>query len=307
MSDPPIRLALVGFPDDIAVWRDVAMRLRGGCFTVVVDSLEAALNERAAEFDAAVICTPLAQRQAAVQLAAEAQKHILLDSPVSESLQVAEATVDACNQAGVCFAVGRTLRFTPSNLMIRERLSNGSLGDPGLLRVHRWRGMNDSAHPGLVERIFPDVDLAICLFGARPTDVYALGRGGDGAAATRDYIQVHFGFPSGGMAIFDFSAALPTGQGYESLSLIGSTGAAYSDDHNNSHLLFRGGDPEALISDQGSGHFVLELQAFVDAVDKQQQPPVNGDEYLALHQVIDAVARSLQYGRVLHEEGGSYV
>ena len=39
MTDTPVRLAQVGTPDDSVVWRHAAQRLRGGLFTVAVDTM----------------------------------------------------------------------------------------------------------------------------------------------------------------------------------------------------------------------------------------------------------------------------
>jgi len=307
MSEPSVRLALIGPPDEIAVWRAAADRLTGGRISITVESLESALNDGAADFDSAVICAPLAERQATVQLAAKAGKHVLLDAPVAQTLDEAEAAISACGQAGVCFAVGRTLRFLPSSQMITDRLANGNLGSPGLLRAHRWRSAEDGAPVALVEQLFADVDFAICVFGGAPTHVYAIGRCGDNNASISDYVQVHLGFESGGSALLDFSAGLPVGPGYDSLSLIGSTGAAYADDHHNTHLLYQGSDPRALVSGQGPGHLSTALQGFVNAINDKKSPPAGGAECRTVHRVIDAIRRSLESKRVLSEEGGSYV
>ena len=321
MTDSPIRLALVGSPEGAVNWRDAAQRLRGGRFTVAVDanataaaevvgaatavaSLEAALKTHGGEFDAAVICSPHYHNPAVARLAADAGKHLLVEAPVARTRTEAEATIAACDRAGVCFAVGQTLRFYPGNQTIIDRLSRGKLGEPGLWRVHRWREKQSGSQSSLLEWIYGDVDLAICMFGARPTEVYALGRPGAGPAA--DYVQLHFGFPAGGMAVVDYSATLPPGPGYESASMIGSKGAAYADDHHNTHLLYRGGNPAALISGQGRGHVLPELQALVDAVANQTAPPVGGDDCIAAHQVIDAVVSSLESGQVVRKQGDRY-
>ena len=108
------------------------------------------------------------------------------------------------------------------------------------------------------------------------------------------------------MAVLDFSATLPLGPGYESVTLIGSRGAAYADDHHNSHLLYRGEGPTAVISGQGSHDVLLELQAFVDSIGQRGRPPDGCGDCLRAHRVIDGAARSLESGRVLHERGGCY-
>ena len=329
MSHSSIRLAVIGCPGNPALWRDIAMRLQDACFTVVVDndarlgksmaeaigasvvvgSLEAALNRHSEEFDAVIVSTSLSNGPELAQLAGRAQKHMMVDAPVAGSLAEAEAMIDAAEQQGVCFAVRETLRLTPSVRVIKDRLAMGKLGHPGLLRVHRWRSIHHDKRPHLAHTLFADVDLALWLFNARPTEVYALtrGGGGGGTGTTPDYIQVHFGFPSGAMALLDFSAAHPEGKGYDSWSLIGSTGAAYADDHHNTHLLFKGGNPAALISDQGYGHLALELQGFVDAIKGKTGPPVGSKDCLAVHQVIEAIERSLKARQVIHEKSGVYV
>ena len=323
MSDDLVRLALVGGPNDADLWQDVAMRLQGGQFTVVVDSepqqtsaeninanfgvssLESALEKHGNEFDAVVIRSPHLKNQVLPCLAANAGKHVMVEAPVARSLEAARETIAVCEKAGICFAVSETLRFRPANKMIMDRLAEGKLGTPGLLRIHRWCATPSDSELTLHDRLYGDVDLANWIFGTNPTEIYALGRPDSGS--TPDYVQVHFGFPEGGMAVLDFSAKLPSGPGYESVSLIGSGGAAYADDHHNTHLLFGGGPPTALVSSQGNGHVLLELQAFVDAVRNDTRPPVSGDDCRSVHHVIEAVARSLESGGVLHQQEGRYV
>ena len=321
MTHSPVRLALVGPPEDAVGWRDAAQRLQGGLFTVAVDtkvaavaeavgvatavaSLEAALKTHGDDFDAVVICSPHHHNPAVARLAADAGKHLLVEAPVAQTLAEAEATIAACDRAGVCFAVGQTLRFYPGNQTILDRISTGKLGEPGLWRVHRWREKPVALEPRLLQRIYGDVDLAICVFGSPPTEVYALGC--PSASVTAGYVQLHFGFPAGGMAVLDFSGTLPPGPGYDSASLIGSRGAAYADDHHNTHLLYRGGNPAALISSQGRDHVLDELQAFVDATGEKLEAPVGGDACIRAHQVIEAVVHSLETGQVLLKQGDRY-
>ena len=247
-----------------------------------------------------VIPSPLRHDPSAARLAAEAKKHVLVGSPAAGTLEEVGATIDACKKAGVTFAVGQTLRCTPSIQTIKKSLAGGKLGEPGILRVHRWRGKENGSPTTLVEKLFTDIDLALWLFDTNPTEIYVLGR------LDNDYLQVHFGFPEGGMAILDFSTSLPAGKGYASVSLIGSRGAAYSDDHHNTHLLYGGGDPAALISNPDQGHVAVELQAFVNTIANKTRPPHGNVDCLAIHQVVDAVKRSLDSGQVLRFQGDGY-
>jgi predicted dehydrogenase len=268
------------------------------------------LDEHDAEFDAVVIRLPLAEREGAIRQAAGAGKHILVKAPCAATVAATEAIIDQCAEARVCLAISDTLRFHPSSQTIMGRLADGKLGTPGLLRVHRWRPSRAAAPATLSEHVFADVDLALCLFGESPNSVYAIGRAAAdppvGNTAMPDYLQVHIGFPAGGMAILDFTTALPSGQHYDSLSLIGSNGAAYADDHQNTHLLYGGGHPAALVSAPGHLHIVREHQAFVDAILDQTPPPAGGEDCRKGLQLVDAILQSLESGQVWQAKGASH-
>ena len=65
------------------------------------------------------------------------------------------------------------------------------------------------------------------LAGQRPRAVYATARWLSRSRFQEpEYVQLHLGFANGGMALIDHAQTLPPGEGYYSLSLIGSKGAA---------------------------------------------------------------------------------
>jgi predicted dehydrogenase len=290
MSNSSVRLALVSHPDDVAVRAEVVRRVHGGRVTVIADSMEMALRDDD-EFDAAVVCSSVDAR-----CAAESGKHVLVDAPVADSIEETQSILELVEKAGVFLEVGQLPRHAPANRTIMDRLSSGKLGDAGLLRIHRW---SSKTKQSLALKIFGDIDQAVHLFDARPTEVYAIGR------RNRSYVQIHLGFPEGGMAVLDFSERLPEGLNYDSLSLIGSAGAAYADDHHNTHLLFAGKNLTALISDSGNGQ-LHELQAFVDRVAQGDSPSIDSEAILAVHRVINAVGRSIESTQVVRERGGVY-
>jgi len=336
-KETPLRLALVGCADGIDALRNAAARLRGATFAAAIDSnadtaramaevagaslvltsFEEALALHQDAFDAVVVRTPLSERGATACRAADAGKHVLVEAPVGVSRAETERVLEISRQKATCAMVGGSLRFFPGYQTILTRVSEGKLGTPGLLRVHRWSPSREpeadaggDPEPGLAEAIAGDVELAIHIFGAQPTRVYAIERRevgtGAGVRPLPGYLQLHFGFPEGAMAVLDFATTLPSGRGYDSLHVIGSCGAAYADDHHNTHLLYRGGDPRAQISGQGNLHSAWELQEFVDAVSEQRSPAVTIEQACVTHRVIEAVLQSLDSGVVLHLDGDVY-
>ena len=168
-------------------------------------------------------------------------KHVLLALPAASTAADVSGLTDEFSAAGACLMVGGTLRFLPSQRVLKQRLEAGTLGTLGLLRAHRWNGGGDAAGAELTAAdrcralSVPCLDLANWLFEAPPERVYA-------RAAEPGYLQVHLGFSGGGMALIDVSDDLPPGDGYRSVTVIGSDGAGYADDHRNRNLVFGGGD-----------------------------------------------------------------
>ena len=193
--------------------------------------------------------------------------------------------------------VGLATRYLPSQQTVKNAIASGDLGELGLVRIHRWEaGTNGS---NAIGHVTSDIDVANWLFEALPSEVYATGRGDD-------YLQVHLGFPNGGMALIDYSSSLPDGGGYFSLSVIGSTGAATADDHHNMNLIYRGGQPLAVTGEQGVSHVRAQLQEFVDAIGEHRSPATSGIDGRNALLVADAARKSKASGRSFKLEGGAY-
>lgn len=147
-------------------------------------------------------------------------------------------TMDALSTLSDKVMPAHLWRFLPSVSAVQDSHSSGQLGDPGLLRTHHWiceeRPTNQVA--------FPQVDLALWFFGASPKQTHGL--------QSPLYLQIHLGFEKDGMAMIDLATAHPGSTDYYSMHLIGSTGAAYADDHRNAHLLFGSEGTQALLHRQ---------------------------------------------------------
>ncbi len=326
-----VQLALIAYGQSGPQYDRVARRIRNGAFTAVVagdaaaarrtarsigaqiwtDDFDALLADHSNAFDAVVLdsSVPLPARYS--QSAARAGKHVLADMPLAGSRDAALQVISACSEASVCLMVGQALRFTPSLRTVKESLAAGQLGDPGLVRIHSWKATDDEKNRGhiddsepaagaglLLPRVHREVDLACWLFGTRPEAVYAIESNTSRPRSVGlPYLQLHLGFPDGGMALIDSTQTLPGGDGYFSLSLIGSTGAAYSDGHHNMQLLYAGGRPAALEVPEGGLDRLAQLQEFIDSIRQRREPPVTGADALRVIEVVEAAVISLATGQ----------
>jgi predicted dehydrogenase len=331
-----LRLALIGGDHVVEQYGRVAPRIRNARFTAVAnrdagnaertarllgaeiwtDGFDKLMSSHAAEFDAVLIHSTNPSHELHSGIAAQAGKHILVESPLALSSEAAQRVLDECSRCGVRLMVGQVARFWPSVQTVKESLDAGRLGKPGLLRIHRW----ESAPTGSVSERSPstkpeastfaalsqEIDLALWLFGHRPTEIFAAGhRQPETHSGDSNYVQLHLGFPDGGMALIDYARTLPNGDGYVSLSLIGSAGAAYADDHHNVQLLFGGGHPSAIGTGHGDKALLTQVQEFVDAVTQNHEPLVTGGDGLAALQVSEAAAESFASEKAISLPRGS--
>jgi myo-inositol 2-dehydrogenase/D-chiro-inositol 1-dehydrogenase len=327
-----LRLALIGGNQAVCeCYGRVAARIRNARFTAVAnrdatiaehtarsvgaeiwtDAFEKLLTEHAAAFDAVLIHSTYPSRELHCRRAAQSGKHILVESPVAFSSDAVRGVIDECGRSGVRLMVGQIARFWPSVRTVKESLDGGRLAQPGLLRIHRWEptapetglatSPQTSRDGGALSMLVREIDLACWLFARGPTDVYAVGRPrSSGQLDDWGYVQLHIGFSYGAMALIDFSRTLPPGDGYFSLSMIGSAGAAYADDHHNTQLLFGGGHPSGLVTGHGDRSLQWQLQEFIDSVAQNREPPSTAADGLAAVRVAEAAAESIASGQAVN-------
>jgi predicted dehydrogenase len=289
-----IRLALHGIEETIRP--GLAARLRGCTLSPQLD-LDG-LAERSPTRDAVVIAGRPLPDLPALERLVRAGKHLLLAGEPWFSLAELEDLQRSAGQAGVRLALVNPERYLPSRLLIREQLV-GKLGDAGLIRLHAWEpvGPEPVAEPlGLPGPLVRALDVALWLNGNPPERVFALERRADSGPGAGRFLQVHLGFPGGGMTLLDFSNRLPPGDGYRSLSVIGSSGAAYADDHQNMQLAYRGGPPQALRTEEGIGSLATLIQEFVTALNDGRATGSAVADWRDVFLVIGAIRDSLASG-----------
>lgn len=231
--------------------------------------------------------------------AAASGQHVFVETPLASSILDADSIINACQSAGVRLMTGQHLRFQPSIAQVKECLDSGNLGEPGLLRIHRWG--TDAVKDGL-SRITPELDLALWMFDGPATNIYAVGFGDDKQAG----VQIHLGFAGNGMAIIDYASQLPANDSYFSLTMIGSTGAAYADDHHNMQLHFSRQQTSAVKATQDDIARRNQLQEFIDAIEQDREPAITGLEGRLAIQVATAAIDSMKAKKAMQRAGDSY-
>jgi predicted dehydrogenase len=276
-----IRLA-VSAPDELA--SELAARLHGATVDCG-DSEEPSSCTAAAFLDPTELATERAQR------CLDSGQHVLLLAGPWLSEGALGRLSSAARNAGTRFAVLSPERFLPSRQLIREQLDSGRLGVPGLVRIHRWAHSASSVGEMPVPLLL-DLDTAIWLMNETPDRVYALEAPQSGLIGRP--IQLHLGFSGGGMALIDFADQPPGRESYQSLSVIGSSGAAYADDHQNMQLLYsRAGPPQALQVNERRAALVALVQSFVTDLLEQKTESIDGASWMRVLEIARAARGSV--------------
>ena len=271
--------------------------------SLATTSLENLLQQQQ-DFDAIALHVPLEKRLTAIQLASAAGKHIFVTTPLAPTAEEARAIHTTCTKAAVRLMVTSYFRYLPSSLTLQEQLVSGKLGKPGLIRLHHWTPSRQHS-VSLISQITAEIDVINWLMDMMPEIIFTLGQ--KNPDAQPGDIQIHLGYPTGAMAVIDIAHTLPVNSDpYYSLTLIGSTGAAYADDHRNVQLLFQGKTATAPKLEFTSQVLRQQLCEFSESILNNRQPTSNGhtDEQALL--VARGAADSLQAGRPVRITGEQY-
>ena len=296
-----IRVAACGINE--ATCRAISLRLRGA---VVVPCDDSSLGHAPAEAcDAVAFVGAKSPDTNDIERLLAAGKHVLIAADASPLRERIERLVHTARQAAAQLSVVNPDHVLPSRQLIRQQIASGKLGEVGLVRLHRWEpggGEHNLNRWKLPGPLVSDLELTLWLFDKLPNAVYAIRcTATEAAAQSGDLVQVHLGFPGGGMALITYSNRLPAGDGYQSLSVIGSSGAAYADDHQDRQLVFAGGLPQAARGGEG---IILApvIQEFVDALREQRDLSDGLSAWTRVWEVADAVQRSLESRQAIHRE-----
>lgn len=302
-----IRLALISLTgsvvdQQIAELQEACARLRHVELAATAASDDEVQRIPRAQFDAAVLRAPVARHAELTSQFAKAGKHVLLFGPMAQTIEDANRLIDDCRTANIRLMLGGTIRFQPSINSIKVALDSKQLGIPALLRSHSWSAAEQNFDAEAETKIFQQLDLAGWIFNGLPTEIYA-----NAHHDWRDALQLHFGFPENGMGLITINQSLPPGDRYRSCSVIGSTGAAYADDHRQMQLLYQRNTSRAIRTTEGIGTLVEELREFAAAITQNREPSVSGADGLRALLLTDAVRHSIELRQPLKREGDRYV
>src|SRR6476469_8306145 len=115
------------------------------------DDLDKAINDSGCEV--VDICLPNYLHAEATLKSAAAGKHIIIEKPLSVTLEEADSMIEACNKAGVKLMYAEELCFAPKYERVRQMVNEGAVGNIYMLK-------QSEKHSGPHSDWFYDINLS---------------------------------------------------------------------------------------------------------------------------------------------------
>ena len=241
--------------------------------------------------EAVVICSSTDTHSQMIEEAAAAGKHIFCEKPIDFDLARIDRALAAVDEAGVKLQIGFNRRFDPNFKRVRDLVAGGQVGELHILRITS----RDPSPPPIeyvkvsggifLDMTIHDFDMARYLAGSEVDEIYAaggvmvdpeIGRAGD-----IDTAVITLRFQNGVVGTIDNSRQAV--YGYDQRVEVFGSGGCVTADNNYPNT--------AIVSDASRVHrdlplnffmeryvdsYVAEMQAFIECVVQDTDPPVTG-------------------------------
>jgi len=162
------------------------------------------------DVQAVVIASPENLHRQAVEDAAVAGKHILLEKPIATTLEDADAIIQAARRGSIKLVMGHLLRYDVRYAQVKSAIEHGTIGTPRVCYARRNATMAEARRLGgrvEVEHYISvhDIDLALWYFADEPVRVSAETVEGPvkRELGVHDFIWTTVRFRNGGLAVLE--------------------------------------------------------------------------------------------------------
>jgi myo-inositol 2-dehydrogenase/D-chiro-inositol 1-dehydrogenase len=287
----------------------LATRIPGVCLLAVADVFPEAARQCAADSQipkvhedyhrilddpdirAVVICSSTDTHAWIIEEAAAAGKHIFCEKPIDFDLGKIDRALDAVDRAGVKLQVGFNRRFDPNFKRVRDLVAEGKVGTPHIVRITS----RDPAPPPIayvkvsggifLDMTIHDFDMARYLIGDEVVEVHAAGGvmvdPEIGKAGDIDTAVITLRYAGGAIGTIDNSRQAVYGYD-QRVEVFGSGGmVAVSNNLPDSAVVsdaegVKGALPLFFFLERYISSYIAEMQAFVQCIQQDTEPPVTG-------------------------------
>lgn len=264
------------------------------------------------DVDAVLIACSTALHHEICLAAAAAGKHIFCEKPLDLTIAHCEEMVEACKNAGVKLQVGFNRRFDHNFKKVREAVEKGIVGEPHIVRI----ASRDPAAPPIeyvrvsggifIDMTIHDFDMMRYVSGSDVEEVYVTGAvlvdPAIGEAGDVDTAVVTLKLANGAIGIIDNSRQAVYGYD-QRVEVFGSKGQALADNDRFTTVQIATADDTSLdkiphfFLDRYTQAFLDEFRGFVDCINNDTAPLVDGNDGMQAVKIALAATKSFKEGR----------
>jgi myo-inositol 2-dehydrogenase/D-chiro-inositol 1-dehydrogenase len=264
------------------------------------------------DIDAVFICSSTDTHVPLIKQAAQANKHIFCEKPVSMDISQTEEAIEAVKAAGVKLQIGFNRRFDHNFKRVREHVQGGTIGEPHLIKITS-RDPNPpneeyiKVSGGLfMDMAIHDFDMARYLSGSEVEEVYAQGQVLVDPVFSKygdiDTAIITLRFRNGALGMIDNSRKAVYGYD-QRVEVFGSKGSVtIANDHPNSAVV---STADGIVSDKPlhffleryNGAYVDETQQFIESLLNGKPLVVDGNDGLQAEKIALAAKLSVSLNR----------
>ncbi len=253
------------------------------------------------EIEAVSICVPTTRHYDAVMEAIKQGKHVLVEKPISFTLEEAKKMIKAAKEKGVILATGHVERFNPAVQKAKELIENDVIGDIVSASAKRV-----GPFPPRIQDVGVTIDLAIhdldvmyYLFDEDVVQVYGTMGSILDKCDFEDHAEIMVNFENEGTGILEVNWLTPYKR--RQIDITGTDGII-SVDYIEQNLDVYGKFAQD-IQIKHEEPLKEELKSFLEAVINNTEPEITGEDGLnALKMVIAATKSSKQHKPIKFDE-----
>ena len=252
------------------------------------------------DIEAVSICTPTVTHADIALTAIKTGKHVLVEKPMTDTIDEAESLIRAAEAQGVYLAVGFVERFNPAVNETIKKISEGEIGEVILAHARRVskRPLRIGDVGVIKDLAIHDIDIVNQLFNAEAEEVFATA--GNIAHQFEDYANIIIRFEGNRNAFVETNWLTP--RKVRRLIVTGTKGLI-----NVEYI------PQEITVENNQGIYQpfietkeplrLELEGFVGSILEDRQPQPTGLDGLRALRICEAALESAKTGRVVRVQG----
>jgi len=252
------------------------------------------------DIEAVSICTPTVTHADIALTAIKAGKHVLVEKPMTDTIDEAKSLIRAAEAQGVYLAVGFVERFNPAVNETIKKISEGAIGEVILAHARRVsRRPLRIGDVGVIKDLaIHDIDIVNQLFKTEAEEVFATA--GNIAHQFEDYANIIIRFEGSRNAFVETNWLTP--RKVRRLIVTGTKGLI-NVEYISQEITIENNQGLYQPFIENKEPLQLELDGFVNSILSDIQPQPTGLDGLKALRICESALQSAKTGRVVRVEG----